>query len=134
MTTRDTSSKHVTAHAKAFSCEPAHSYRFLADDRGILYAWDDVAQHYTRCLSLTPGDERRIRHLADHATTITYYDAMGDADEPLTVTVSNASGEVLSIVRPDGSSLGVHMFTWQQVAEMQLLARESDIVAVGDLS
>lgn len=56
--------KIVTARAKAFSSQPAKTYKFSVDEKGTVRVWDSVAKHFTTCHSLSHKAEARIRKLA----------------------------------------------------------------------
>ena len=53
----------IKARARAFSGEGVREHKFMISDDAVR-VWDPVAGHYTRCNSLSPSAEKRIRKLA----------------------------------------------------------------------
>jgi hypothetical protein len=56
--------KYCTHRTKAFAGGIAKVHRFRVEGDGSVRVWDDVGQLYTRCHSMTKGQEARIRRKA----------------------------------------------------------------------
>ena len=54
----------MTARARFFSGGPLETRRVLVEPDGTILVDDPVAGHYTRCHSLAPAAQRRIRRQA----------------------------------------------------------------------
>lgn len=59
--------KIITAVAKPFSTFPRGAYKFLVEADGTVTVWDEIAEHYTHCHSMSARTMARIRHLASDA-------------------------------------------------------------------
>lgn len=51
----------MTVRAKAFTGYGAEWVRVMVEDDGSVLVYDDIAGYFTRCHSLSPAAERRIR-------------------------------------------------------------------------
>ena len=56
-----TTSTRFTARVKAFSCEGIRLNRIQIDADGTVRVYDSIAGHYTRCHSLSPKTQARLR-------------------------------------------------------------------------
>ena len=54
----------ITARARAFAGQGVRRHRMTVDGDGTIRVYDPIAEHYTRCHSLSASAVKRIRRLA----------------------------------------------------------------------
>lgn len=97
----------LTTRCRAFATEGVRENRIRITEDGSVLVWDSVAGHYTRCHSLSPAAQRRIRRMAtarfgrldlDPAASYAIYDADGNE-----LCRGIQGGQAISTVWPRGA-------------------------------